>query len=231
MLHCFNCGADLPDNIVYCLQCGNPLNVGEDETVVRPKPVFDPNPIDPQPVEPIPIIEPAPIPVARRGSGAPYLILGVVLGAGLVIGLLIVGAFMLAAMQSDRNVNPPQTNNKNAGPINTEIPTTTPTHKPTATATSTPSNGNTNSVSVAALRDCAVISPDGEALINLRRYCDTRDCSQDASTLYLQVEPGTSVQETSRDPILTGRYTWDQIKYNGEFLWVSDARLDCEHDF
>ncbi len=226
MLHCFECGADLPDNIVYCLQCGTPLDVPEDETVVRPKPIFDPD-IEPRPVVPIPVIEPTPVPVpVKRRSVAPYLILGVVLGAGLVIGLLIVGSFMLAAMQNDRNGNIPA-NNKNIAAVNS--PSATATHKPTATFTATPADSNTNST--AALRDCAVISPDGEGVINLRRFCDTRDCSQDASTLYLQVDPGTEVQATSRDPIKTGHYTWVQIKYDGELLWVSNARLDCEHDF
>ena len=93
-----------------------------------------------------------------------------------------------------------------------------------------PANSNANQPS-AALKDCAVISPDGVGAINLRRYCDTRDCSQDVSTLYLQVDPGTKVQATSRESIVTGRYTWVQVKYAGELLWVSEARLDCEHDF
>src|ERR1043166_1551561 len=227
MLHCFECGADLPDNIVYCLQCGRPLNNAEEETVVRPKPI-DPWPVDPRPVEPIPV-EPARRPVARQGSSAATLILGVVLGAGLVIGLLIVGAFMLSSNGNDKaKINIP-VNIQSATP-NSPTPSMTATRKPTSTPTAAPSNSNTNSAQN-LLRDCAVITPDGEGTINLRRYCDTRDCSKDASTLYLQVEPGTHVQATSRDTVVTGHYTWVQIKYNGEFLWVSDARLDCEHDF
>lgn len=36
MLHCFNCGADLPSNIVYCLHCGERLDAsGEFETQIR----------------------------------------------------------------------------------------------------------------------------------------------------------------------------------------------------
>jgi len=227
MLHCFECGADLPDNIVYCLQCGKPLSNIEEETVVRPKP-FDQFPVEPRPVEPIPVIEPEPVPVKRQGSGTATLILGVVLGAGLVIGVLIVGAIMFASSRDDQakiilpvNIQLQTPNNPTA--------TTTPTHKPSPSPSVASSNSNANSQR--AFRDCAVISPDYESSINLRRYCDTRDCSQDSSTIYIQVEPGTSVQATSRDPIVTGRYTWVQIKYAGELLWVSEGRLDCEHDF
>ena len=226
MLHCFECGADLPDNIVYCLQCGKPLGGAEEETVVRPKP-FDPWPIDPKPVEPIPDIEPEPVPVRRQGSGTANLILGVLLGAGLVLALLIVGAFIIA---SNRDDSP-----KISLPVNIQIatpgspsPTTTATRKPTPTPTVAPSNSNS---SQSAVRDCAVITPDGEGTINLRRYCDTRDCSQDPSTLYLQVDPGTSVQVTPHDRIVTKHFTWVQVKYRGELVWVSAARLDCEHDF
>jgi len=36
MLHCFQCAADLPDNMLYCLQCGSPLD--EQPTVIRKRP-------------------------------------------------------------------------------------------------------------------------------------------------------------------------------------------------
>src|SRR4051794_21831239 len=141
MLHCFECGADLPDNIVYCLQCGKPLGA-EEETVVRPKP-FDPWLIDPKPVEPIPVIEPEPVLAKRQGSGTATLILGVLLGAGLVIGMLIVGAFMFASNHTDQTkINLPV--NIQMPTQNSSTPTTTPTHKPTPTPTVAPSNSNTN---------------------------------------------------------------------------------------
>src|SRR5436189_6475675 len=39
MLHCFKCGADLPDNVIYCLQCGERLEGDDDvDTFVRKKP-------------------------------------------------------------------------------------------------------------------------------------------------------------------------------------------------
>lgn len=34
MIHCYSCGSDLPDNIIYCLHCGNRLD--ETPTVVFP---------------------------------------------------------------------------------------------------------------------------------------------------------------------------------------------------
>lgn len=36
MIHCFKCGADMPDNMIYCLHCGVLLET-EPETIVREK--------------------------------------------------------------------------------------------------------------------------------------------------------------------------------------------------
>lgn len=45
MLHCFNCGSDLPDNVIYCLHCGERLDTGEFETKLRtPTPAKKPMP-------------------------------------------------------------------------------------------------------------------------------------------------------------------------------------------
>jgi len=37
MIHCYNCGADMPDNMLYCTQCGRKLDVPEMETRVLPE--------------------------------------------------------------------------------------------------------------------------------------------------------------------------------------------------
>lgn len=76
-------------------------------------------------------------------------------------------------------------------------------------------------------RVCTIINPEGSS-VNLRRDCDTRDCSEDASTIYTQGEPGDDLRTTGRPPVTTGRFTWVQVRYQGETLWVSSTRLDCE---
>ncbi len=229
MLHCFNCGADLPDNVVFCLQCGKPLDVPEvleEDTVVRPKP-FDPWPVEPKPVEPLPIVDPVPQPAARRRGGAVYLILGILLGAGLVIALLIVGVFMIAALQNDPKGNAPPANNKSVGTSSPtpQTPTATPTRKPSPTPTETPIENDVHFIT--KLRGCDIINPEGGS-VNLRRYCDTRDCSTDPTTLYIQVDPGTHVEATDHQPIVTDHFSWVQVRYDNETLWVSAARIDCD---
>lgn len=37
MIHCYNCGADMPDNMLYCTTCGKKLDVPEMETQVLPQ--------------------------------------------------------------------------------------------------------------------------------------------------------------------------------------------------
>lgn len=38
MIHCFKCGSDIPDNMIYCLHCGERLDA-EPETVVKENPI------------------------------------------------------------------------------------------------------------------------------------------------------------------------------------------------
>lgn len=205
MLHCFQCGADLPDNLAYCLHCGAALN-DDTPTVVHPMP--EPVPVEPQP---------------RQGSGALKFILGSLIGAIAVVVLLVVGAFVLFSMRDDDHpANISVNNNAN---LSSPTPSKSPTpKKPTPTPTPSSANENTERVNV---KTCTVVNPAGGS-VNLRRNCDTRDCSMDASTLYTQLDPGDTVEATNRKPVTTGRFTWVAVKYHGETLWISSTRVDCD---
>lgn len=109
----------------------------------------------------------------------------------------------------------------------TPSPTPTATPVPTPTRKPTPSPANANDETEAAARSCEIINPTGGS-VNLRRYCDTRDCSQDASTLYTQGDVGDLVQPTNHKPVTSGRFTWVQVKHDGETLWISSNRINCE---
>ena len=226
MLHCFQCGADLPDNLVFCLQCGARLEIDDDTTVVDPPIVI---PIDPTPS---PVVDPLPRPVdprpgvSRQGSGVLKFILGGLIGAGVVIVFLVVLGIVIYTVQGEQgtgNASP------NASPANSPAPTQSPSPSPTATKkpspTPDPANGGTETTAVTKV--CDVVNPAG-GTVNLRRYCDTRDCSQDSSTLYIQAEQGDVVERTSRKPVTSGRFTWVQVKYGGELLWISSNRINCD---
>jgi hypothetical protein len=213
MLHCFQCGADLPDNLAFCLHCGAKLD-DEAPTVVRPGP------------DDIHDAETIAANVPPRSSGAAKFIVGSLLGAIAVILLLVIGAFVLFSMRNGEHPTnvPVNINNNNA--VGSPTPARSPTPKK-PTPTPSPSAINDNSEPPTAAKTCTVINPAGGS-VNLRRNCDSRDCSMDASTLHTQADPGEDVELTARKPVTTGRFTWVQVKYRGETLWISSTRIDCE---
>src|SRR5947209_8754281 len=87
----------------------------------------------------------------------------------------------------------------------------------------TPNDTGTTRVPVSSgsgRKECVIIQKADGSPVNLRRYCDLKDCSQDANTMAIQVEPGTNIELTGRKPIVSGRNTWVQVKYRGEILWM-----------
>jgi hypothetical protein len=213
MLHCFGCGKDLPDNLAYCLYCGARLD-DDDETVVNPTPA--PRPI---PYEPIPYEQ-------KRGSGVGKFILGSLLGAFLVIALVAVGGFVLFSVKNGEVATNQPVLNANA---DSPTPQKTQSSKiPTPSAV--PSRANNNIATGPARqpeRECFVTSGDG-GTANLRRNCDTRDCSTDPTTLYTEADSGDLVTTTARSPVTTGRVTWVQGRDRGEGLWISSTRIECD---
>lgn len=228
MLHCFQCGADLPDNLVYCVHCGARLEDDDATTVVDP-PIVIPIDTRPTPIEPKPFPADArPIPAEpKRGGGVLKFVIGGLLGAGAVIVLLVVVGFVVYYMSEQGQAGTNNGHNAVSTPTPTPTPTATATPIPTPTRKPTPASANTNAGTVADVKTCDVINPAG-GTVNLRRYCDTRDCSVDASTLYTQVEQGDVVETTGRKPVTSGRFTWVQVKHDGETLWISSNRINCE---
>ncbi len=209
MLHCFKCGADLPDNLAYCLQCGARLEDDDVDTVVVKRP--DVIPDDVQPIRPEP----------KTGSGVAKFIVGAIIGAGAVIVLLVAGIIFISMQSEPRKTN--AANNSVASPTPSPTPLPSP-KKPTPSPTASPANDNTlRSVQ----RRCEVTNPT-VGFVNLRRYCDTRDCSQDASTLYSKAEPGDLVYTTGREPVTSGQFIWVEVTFYGETMWISSTRIDCD---
>lgn len=191
----------MPDNLAYCLNCGTKLD-DETPTVVHPTPA--------------PFIEPPP----KQGSGALKFILGSLLGAVAVLLLLVIGGFVWFSMSD----NPPPANLP-VNNSNIEAPKTPTPRKPSPSPTVSATNENMEPKMMD--RSCRITNPQGGS-VNLRRNCDTRDCSMDASTLYTQGDPGETVIPTGRKPVTTGRFTWVEVKYGGEVLWISSTRMNCD---
>lgn len=137
MLHCFQCGKDLPDNLAFCLFCGAQLN-DDAATVVRP------------------VVETQPV---ASGGGAGKFILGSLIGAVSVIALVAIAAFVIMSMRGE---DKPQ----NVIAVPAATPTPTPT-KATATPTpvrQTPTPSREVFVKPEPVeRVCSVVNPE-EAL-------------------------------------------------------------------
>lgn len=203
MLHCFNCGSDLPDNLAFCLHCGARLD-DETATVVH---TARRTQADDKP----------PVITTGSGTGLAKLVIGGLLGAGAVIAIFVVLGVVLYSMQGN-------TDQSSSANDKTPTPTLTPTPTPKPkTPTPTPDESQADNTSE---EECDITNPQGGD-VNLRRDCDTKDCSQDPSTLYIQVSPGEMVVPTGKPRVTTGKFTWVQVKYNGEILWVSSTRIDC----
>ena len=209
MLHCFQCGTDLPDNLLYCLQCGARLDDDEVPTVVE-----------------IPVVtadDKRPVPIEPKSGGMSKFLLGGLLGAGAVIVVLVLGTIFFN-MRGTPRANTP-VNKREVGNTPTSTPTSTPTpRKVSPTPTPLPANDD---VPITQVRTCEIINPAGGA-VNLRRNCDKLDCSKDDSTLYLQAEPGEPVDLKDAKPVTNGRFTWVQVVYQGETVWISSTRINCQ---
>ena len=157
-------------------------------------------------------------------------VLGSVLGAAAVLVLLVIGGFVLYSMRDQVNTaNLPVNSNNNSNITNIanlDSPTKKPSpRKPSPSPTAAKLNENTGTKTTD--RECKITNPTG-GTVNLRRDCDTRDCSLDASTLYTQADPGDKVVPTGRATVTTGDFTWVQVRYHGETLWISSTRMACE---
>jgi hypothetical protein len=94
MIHCYNCGADMPDNMLYCTTCGKKLDVPEMETQVLGQPAAPT-------VRNITTPATQPFVQKKRGRALKALILAVI--GVLLAGVIVVVAAVLFVMFSKRS--------------------------------------------------------------------------------------------------------------------------------
>jgi len=84
MLHCYNCGNDLPDNLIYCTRCGKRLDSPETPTqVMGGPPAAVTTPFQSGPTTPV-------ITAKKRGGGVKVVVIA-------LVGLLVLGAVVIVA--------------------------------------------------------------------------------------------------------------------------------------
>jgi len=84
MLHCYNCGNDLPDNLIYCTRCGHRIDTPETPTQVMAEPVAVTTPL-PQGVNTTPVIT-----TKKKGGGLKVVVIA-------LVSLFVLGAVVVVA--------------------------------------------------------------------------------------------------------------------------------------
>jgi hypothetical protein len=86
MLHCYDCGANMPDNMRYCTSCGRKLDAPEQATQVLGGPAPQTTPYSPNPAtQPI---------VRKKKGGALKAVVVVFVSLGVIAAVVIVAGVM-----------------------------------------------------------------------------------------------------------------------------------------
>lgn len=96
MLHCYNCGANMPDNMLYCTSCGRKLDTAEQPTEVFSGPALQTTPYATNPAtQPI---------VHKKKDGALKVVVITFLSLGVITVIVIVAGVAFWAFNKRQSV-------------------------------------------------------------------------------------------------------------------------------
>ncbi len=246
MKKCPECLRTYDDNLSYCLQDGKALMtvVGDEfaaeaETQIKAKPfpaATQPS-INPNPADDLTILSPPPptyeTPKPRKSKinffllAALFIALGVIVGGGLV---LLLGGFSRDQVAvSNKSLNN-KTNLETPEPRvaeektpededNSEDDVSDNFEEDTDELTATP----TPEPKVCFLSD----GGNGGGEVNVRRDCDTLDCTLNPATIARTYSNKTSITKLGKS-VRSGDYNWEKVNINGGTFWVADSKIRCE---
>ena len=66
-------------------------------------------------------------------------------------------------------------------------------------------------------------------VVNVREYCDTRNCELDASTIAGEYPDNTDIRVVSGSNVQTARFTWVKVVVTatGRTVWVASTKIKC----
>jgi hypothetical protein len=114
MIHCFNCGANMSDEMLYCTSCGRKLDIAEQQTQVLASSVA---PTSPYATNPETNPATRPLVVQKKKAGALKAVVITLVSLGLIGAIVVVAGVMFWRFNQRRNV----TVNANIGNRTIEI--------------------------------------------------------------------------------------------------------------
>ena len=194
--------------MIYCLHCGVLLD--DLETVVRKKTAKG---ADSQPIISVPKPQSTAF-VLLKGLTATAVFLTSIFAV--IVALVIYGSWG----SSSEERTPPKNTASN------KVENTPTSSEPISKPSRSPETKNTIDRNLEGDgTETAFAANPGGGRVNLRRDCDSKDCSTDPTTLYTEVEPGTPL--VMRNQIAKSRgYMWQSVRYQGKVLWISSTKLN-----
>lgn len=244
MKQCPNCRRTYSDNLAYCLEDGAALIAAYDVEATQ---VNSPMPLSNLPptevyaklpptaayqAPPLPA-SPLPAPAPQRKSRA--WIVGVVVVAALVVGLVVGGLLFKHSGSETSSSSPPAatpTPARATTPAVTPTPTATITPAVvTATATPTPSPLATPSpAKVESQSECVLYNDKADREgVRVRLNCDTQDCDSDESTIAGEYPDETPINVVKGSSVKGKRFTWVKvvILQSKRTVWVASTKIKC----
>lgn len=243
MKQCPNCRRTYPDNLAYCLEDGAALVAAYDPEATQvhtPAPLSNLPPTEVYPKLPPTEVYQVPTPPAPapRPKSRAWLV-GVVVLAALVVGL-VVGGLLFKQSSSDTS----SSNSPAATPTSTR--TTTPATTPTPGATATPAvvTATATPMPSPAVTPSPLATPspakvESECMlrndkadregVRVRLNCDTQDCDTDESTIAGEYPDETPISIIRGSSVRGKRFTWVKvvILQTKRTVWVASTKIKC----
>lgn len=226
-MHCPKCSTYLTDDLAFCTNCGFPIQQ-EVDTILRPSfPATKVKTVEFTMPPGAAYDERSAPPTSRSGTKTAMIAILATLAA-IAIGAALFFAGMNVNSINDQkeivSISPtPSTSDENSNKAAIVKPKTIPSVNRKSSQTPLTTNSNSPAISSSS----CIIKNAGES-VNLRRDCDKKDCTTDATTIRMTVIDGTNITRRSADSQASKGFRWVAIRYNNEDLWVSDNKISCE---
>lgn len=247
-MYCLNCSVQLPDDANFCYKCSNPVAVEfESQTVFarRVEPLGEIkrremlNEIDnfehsrktftkekPQKEKPQTII-------VRQNSGFGAAFFTVFLLAALAVGGFFLYQEYLKEQQRRNGLNVHLGSDGFNASLNLATSQSNPTpvyrqSEPQQTQSKIDINVSPNNSLNNERRNVCTLSNNGNT-VYLRQNCDTRDCTNDKSTIYSQAADNQEMFVANAPVIDSGiGFSWIPLEFDNSVVYAASSKLVCK---